>query len=229
MISNSARLRAKIELALPAFHGVTRRLWSSPDLATLYPEYLVLMHTLIRATVPLMETAVRQARQLADGDPVAAGVGAYLAKHIKEERGHDEWLRQDLAALGCDPDDLLRAMPRPSSAVLVGTQYYWVRHHHPVCLLGHIAVLEGYPPHPGLVDHIVERTRFPRTALRTLSRHAALDVRHRDELMATIDALPLTTAHTVAMGVSALHTVQCMVTVFEDLVSRPVAAGAVHG
>jgi hypothetical protein len=229
MISHSARLRAKIELALPAFHGQTRRLWSSPDLAARYPDYLVLMHTVIRATVPLMEVALEEASGRADDDPVAAGVAAYLTKHINEERGHDEWLRQDLAALGHDPGDLLSALPRPSTAALVGSQYYWVRHHHPVCLLGHIAVLEGYPPDPRLADLITARTGFPRAGMRTLIRHAALDRRHRDELMAAIDALPLTEEHAVAMGVSALHTVQCMVPVFEDLLALPVMAGAAHG
>ncbi|TDD14803.1 iron-containing redox enzyme family protein [Nonomuraea diastatica] len=220
MSSHSARLRAKIEMALPAFHGRTRRLWSSPDLKALYPEYLIMMHTLIRATVPLMETAIDQAGRLPADDPVAAGLRAYLTKHIREEQGHDDWLRQDLAALGRDPDEPLRAIPMTSVADLVGSQYYWVRHYHPVCLLGHVAVLEGYPPDPRLVDHIVDLTGFPRSAMRTLIRHAALDVRHRDELVAAIDSLPLTATHTVAMGVSALHTVQGMAAVIDDLLAR---------
>ncbi|NUR90990.1 MAG: hypothetical protein HOY71_43530 [Nonomuraea sp.] len=225
MISHSARLRAKIELALPAFHSRTRVLWSSPELKALYPEYLIMMHTLIRATVPLMETAIEESARLAGSDPVAAGVLAYLDKHVREERGHDEWLRQDLAALGRDPDEPLRRMPMTTVADLVGGQYYWVRHYHPVCLLGHVAVLEGYPPDPRLVDHVEELTGFPRTAMRTLIRHAALDVRHRDELMAAIDALPLTPTHTVAMGVSALHTVRGMAAVLEELLAVEVAHG----
>lgn len=229
MISHSARLRAKIELGLPAFHHVTRHLWSSPGLRARYPEYLVLMHTVIRATVPLMEVALERAGELAGDDPVAAGVAAYLAKHIDEERGHDAWLRQDLAAIGHESEEALAAIPRPAVAALVGSQYYWVRHHHPVCLLGHIAVLEGYPPDPRLADLIMRRTGFPRAGLRTLIRHAALDRRHRDELMAVIDALPLTPEHTVAMGVSALHTVHGVAAVFDDLMGPPVPAGAVDG
>lgn len=226
MTTPSARLRAKIGMALPIFHAPTRRLWSSPDLASYYPEYLVLMHTMIRATVPLMEVAVEQAHRLADHDPVAAGVETYLTRHIREEAGHDEWLRQDLDAIGHDPDQPLSVLPRPSTAALVGSQYYWVRHYHPVCLLGHIAVLEGYPPDPRLADLIMERTGYPRTGLRTLIRHAALDRRHRDELMETIDGLPLTAEHDAAMGVSALHTVRGMAEVFDDLLAAP--AGAAH-
>jgi pyrroloquinoline quinone (PQQ) biosynthesis protein C len=222
MPSHSARLRAKIDLALPAMRATTRRLWCSPDLAVLYPRYLVLMHTLIRATVPLMEAALGAADRLASGpqaDLVAAGVAEYLTRHIREESGHDEWLRQDLAALDLDPGQLLTVMPSPATAAVVGSQYYWARHYHPVCLLGHIAVLEGYPADPRLADVIAERTGYPRTAMRTLIRHSALDVRHRDELMAAIDALPLTEAHSAAMGISALHTMRYLLDIFDELIS----------
>jgi hypothetical protein len=216
---HSARLRAKIEIVRPALNASARRLWSGPDLTESYPAYLRMMHTMIRATVPLMEVAIEQARAADPArDPVAAGVDAYLSKHLEEERGHDEWLRQDLAAIGRDPDEVFVGMPLPSVAALVGSQYYWIRHYHPVCLLGHIAVLEGYPPDPALADHIMARTGYPRTGLRTLIRHAALDKRHRDELMAAIDGLPLRTADEHAIGLSALHTVQGLIAVLDDMI-----------
>jgi hypothetical protein len=41
--------------------------------------------------------------------------------------------------------------------------------------------------------------------------------------MAAIDSLPLTATHTVAMGVSALHTVQGMAAVIDDLLARTTA------
>jgi len=40
----------------------------------------------------------------------------------------------------------------------VGAQYYWIHHFHPVALLGYIAVLEGRPPSPTLVEELIERT-----------------------------------------------------------------------
>ena len=39
-------------------------------------------------------------------------------------------------------------MPPPSVAGLVGSQYYWILHHHPVAFLGYVALMEGYPPTP---------------------------------------------------------------------------------
>ncbi|GAA2086793.1 hypothetical protein GCM10009801_49380 [Streptomyces albiaxialis] len=207
MTRHSEVLRSKIDLLLPQLTATARRLWSSPRLDELYPEYLCMMHTAIRSTVPLMECALERSRQLAGHDPVAPALVTYLARHIREEAGHDEWLRQDLAALGRDPDEPLRRLPDGAVANLVGAQYYWIRHYHPVCLLGHVAVLEGNPPSRELPAEIMRRTGFPQAAFRTLERHAALDVRHRDELMRTIDDLPLTPQLNTAMGLSALHSV----------------------
>jgi hypothetical protein len=217
--SNSALLRGKIDLLAPGFFALTARVWNSPELPRLYPRYLVLLHTAIRATVPLMDLALARAEELAATDEVAAGLIGYLAKHRREERGHDEWVREDLRALGCPADELLAAMPGTAVATLVGAQYYWIRHHHPVCLLGHIAVLEGYPPAPALTDALRERTGYPPEAFRTLHRHAVLDIRHRDELLRTLDELPLTAEHHQALGVSALHTLQSTTRLFEELLA----------
>jgi len=215
--SNSSLLVSKIQLLMPRINALAGQVWESPDVAELYPRYLCLLHGAIRATVPLMEMALERSRALAATDPVAEGVAAYLAKHIREEQGHDEWVRQDLAAIGRDPDEPLRTMPGPSVANLVGAQYYWIRHHHPVCLLGHIAVLEGYPPPPAFAAVLRERTGYPWEGFRTLHRHAVLDVRHRDELRHALDDLPLAAEHHAALGVSALHTTHATAALFETL------------
>ncbi|MFE4604220.1 iron-containing redox enzyme family protein [Kitasatospora indigofera] len=216
---NSELVRAKIGLLMPGFSALTSRLWTSPSVAELYPRYLRLLHTAIRATVPLMDLALERSEALAPTDPVAAGLVGYLTKHRREERGHDDWVREDLAAIGRDPDTLLSAMPGTAVANLVGAQYYWIRHHHPVCLLGHIAVLEGYPPSPQLTGYLRERTGYPAEGFRTLHRHATLDVRHRDELLRFLDELPLQPEHHTAIGVSALHTLQATTVLFEELLA----------
>ncbi|MEV0122534.1 iron-containing redox enzyme family protein [Streptomyces sp. NPDC050703] len=203
---HSRVLLAKVELLLPRLAATSRELWDSPRLRDLYPEYLCMLHTAIRSTVPLMECALEEAEKRT-GDPAADVLATYLTRHIREEQGHDEWLRQDLDALGFDPREPLRRVPEAAVANLVGAQYYWIRHYHPACLLGHIAVLEGNPPAPGLVDELMRRTGYPRTGFRTLERHAALDVKHREELLRTIDGMPLTHDLATAVGLSALHSV----------------------
>jgi hypothetical protein len=211
----------KISLVFPAFGAATRRLWNSPELSAFYPEYLSTMHTIVRSSVPLMRTALDALRTTWWTDPIAPGLTSYSEHHIPEELGHDQWILEDLQALGRNPAVALDRIPSPAVANLVGSQYYWVRHYHPVCLLGHIAIMEGYPPAPVLIDELIRRTGFPRQAFRSLRRHATLDVRHRDDLFHLIDSLPLQLKHTSAMGLSALHTVSSLVTVFEAITEAP--------
>jgi hypothetical protein len=181
-----------------------------------------MLHGAVRATVPLMELSLERCQTLADIDPVARSMVPYLRKHMREERGHDEWLREDLAAIGHDPAKALRNPPTPAVANLVGSQYYWINHYHPVCLLGHILVLEGYPPSRELVGILMERTGYPRSGFRTLERHAILDVRHRDELMHTLDGLTLSLELQSALGVSALHTVGSAAIAIEEVLAPDV-------
>lgn len=217
MTTTSQQLRAKIQLVRPAFVDIAGRVWNFPDARRVYVEYLCTMHAIIRATVPVMQTALDRCRVLAPHDAVADAMVPYLEKHVPEEQGHDEWVRQDLDALGHDPDEPVRRMPKPAVARLVGAQYYWIHHYHPVCLLGHIAVMEGYPPTNEGVDDMMKRTGYPRTAFRSMIRHAALDQRHRDELLEAIDGMPLQPVHVATMGVAAFHTVTALVEVFEDV------------
>jgi hypothetical protein len=162
---------------------------------------------MIRASVPLMQVAMERSRQLAEADPVARALVTYFTKHIREEMHHDDWLLEDLAVLGFDSATLLTRVPHPSVAAMVGSQYYWINHYHPVGLLGYIAVMEGYPPTVEQVDELEARTGFPRAAFRTMLKHAQLDPHHRDDLNRLIDSLLLTSEQSGLVGVSALQTV----------------------
>jgi Iron-containing redox enzyme len=151
--------------------------------------------------VPLTEAALVRARELGD-EPLAA----YLKEHVDEELGHDETLLGDLELVGLPREAVLDRMPPPSVAALVGSQYYWIYHHHPVAFLGYVALMEGYPPTPELIETLVERTGFPREAFSTYVEHAELDPGHRDHLDRTIDSLPLQDRHEAALGISAIAT-----------------------
>jgi pyrroloquinoline quinone (PQQ) biosynthesis protein C len=215
--SESERLRDKIELVLPELIGASRRLVDDPRIADLYPEYLFTLHSVIRASVPLMETARERARKLAKEDPVCEILAPYLDEHIPEEADHDEWLLEDLELLGEDRSSVLARPPSPTVAATVGAQYYWILHYHPVALLGYIALLEGYPPSIELVDELVDRTGHSRAAFRTLIAHAELDPGHRDELDAVLDHLPVTREQSTAMGLSAIYSVQMLARAIDEL------------
>ena len=132
--------------------------------------------------MPLTEAALARARELGD-EPLAA----YLEEHVDEERGHDDTLLGDLELLGFPREAVLERMPSPRVAALVGSQYYWILHHHPVAFLGYVALMEGYPPTPDLITALIERTGHPRAAFTTYS-----SMQSSTPATATISIEPLT-------------------------------------
>ena len=177
-----------------------------PRLRELWPEYLVLQHQIIRATVPLTEAALERARELPEADPLREPLASYLDEHVDEELHHDDGLLDDLDSLGVSRAETLARFPPPTVATLVGAQYYWIHHHHPVVFLGYVALMEGYPPTPELLETLAARTGYPVEAFRTFAQHAELDPGHRDHLDRTLDALPLTERDESAIVASAATT-----------------------
>jgi pyrroloquinoline quinone (PQQ) biosynthesis protein C len=220
---NADALRLKIRLADASVAPVVAAFWSHPELRRLFPEYLFAVHSCIRASTPLMRAALERARESARTDPVANGLARYLDRHVHDEDGHDTWLLEDMEALGLRRDEILARVPSHRAACMVGSQYYWIHHVHPIAILGYIAVLEGQPPAVAELRDIREGTGLPAAAFRTLLEHAELDVDHAQELYDVIDALPLTAAHSGLVGTSALQTLEHMGGMFQDLLR---AAGA---
>jgi hypothetical protein len=213
----SATLRRKIEVLLPRFVDAGERLIEHPRVRELYPEYLFVSHGVIRASVPLMEAGLERARAEAGTDPACAALAPYLEEHIEEERDHDEWLLGDLEVLGLDRAAVLRRPPSPTVAGLVGAQYYWIFHYHPVVFLGYVSLLEGYPPSSELVERLQQRTGYPSGAFRTMLAHAELDPHHRDELNELLDSLPLTDEQQTALGLNAIWTVATFTQAIDEL------------
>ncbi|MGN9844160.1 hypothetical protein ACTMTI_39145 [Nonomuraea sp. H19] len=204
----SRMLRATISLAEPALLAASARLWRANDLGRRYPEYLRVMHAVIQATVPLLTAARDRSHDL--GHDRLAG---YFEEHAREEAGHDEWLKEDLAAIG----QPTTGTPPPVVAELVGPQYYWVLHHHPVSLLGYIAVMEGHPPTAALITHLERLTGYPRAAFRTMRSHAELDIEHRDAVDHLLDQLTLDSTTGLALRTSALHSMRMTTELFSRL------------
>lgn len=220
----ATRLTDKLRLAMPPMTDGLGSMWDSGSVRDTYLEYLRVMHGMIRASVPLMLVATELCLQRTH-DAVASALGVYLGRHIREEYGHDDWVAQDYQTSGGDPAELPTLPVGGAVAGLVGAQYYWMRHVHPIALLGYIAVLEGYPPAPAIVDTLASRSGLPRTAFQTLERHAILDQRHRSDLHRVIDELPLQPHHEELIGISALHTAAGIRQVARDVRARMAAIG----
>jgi hypothetical protein len=219
-ISNSRRLRQYIEQVLPELGASTSAIVSHPQLRELYPKWMITIHQMIRATVPLMRTALQRCRELEDSDPVAAAMVPYFIQHIREEMHHDDWLLEDLEFLGVPRAEVLRRMPSSSVASLIGGHYYWIYHHHPVAKLGQIAVVEGYPPSVEMINLLAARTGYARPAFRTLEKHCHLDTHHRDEFDEALDRMPLEEEHHAILERSALHTVRTAARAYREVLKQ---------
>lgn len=217
--ATSVRIRSSIALLENELSWVGGRIWRHPDLRNIYPEYLIALHMMIRTSVPLMEAAHRECLPLAErGDEVARHLARYLDRHIDEERGHDDWLLEDLELIGVPRATVLARVPRYDIACLTGAQYYYVFHHHPIALLGYIATIEGYPPLEELAHVAADATGYPLTAFRTIRKHANLDVFHRRELDEMIDELPLDEAQVELVNTAAIRTMGAVIHMLASMI-----------
>lgn len=212
----SQLLRTKTRLVSARLDELTSSLWLHPNLRACMPEVLVVLHQVARGSVSLMEAALAEARSRA-GDRVAERLAAYLERHIPEEVGHDVWFLDDLEVLGVDRGTVVGRIAKPSVARLIGAQHYWARQAHPVAVLGYIATIEGNPPTVSGLDGIMARTGLPRDAFRAWLHHARFDPGHRADVDEAIDSLVLDATHASLVSVSALHTVNALESVFEEL------------
>jgi hypothetical protein len=207
-LSNSAHLRLTISLAEPHVNYLSALFWNYEHLDELFPEYLFTLHCSMRATVPLLEAAAARSEVLSSADPVAAKLTPYFLQHAREELHHDEWLLEDMQAVGIDTTAVLRRLPPADVAEMIGAQHYWVRHAHPISVLGCFAVLEGDPPQKETLNRVMRERGIPQEALRTLLKHAELDPHHSSDLDRVLDDLPLEHDHLELLGISSLHTIE---------------------
>ena len=203
--SFSARLRIKLQLAYGSKEGKNTTLPSGQNAPAWFRDYLIVTHSIIRSSVPLMQAAYGRCCDLSEEGKLMTELRKYYKKHIQEEMNHDEWLLDDLESIGVSRQESLLRKPLQTVAELVGSQYYWIYYWHPVCLLGYISFLEGDPPKKELIDQLQKITGYPKTAFRTLAKHSDLDPHHRDELNELLETLPLTAKYEQWITSNALY------------------------
>lgn len=136
---------------------------------------LTFVHNVITASEGLLRAAC---------DRSIGGLKAYFAEHLKEEAGHERWLRRDL--LSADVD--VSALPiSPEAVAMAGSQYYLIHHVDPAALLGYMAVLECFPIDGEALDAL-ERMHG-KTLCRTLRYHAEHDIEHGADVLDEVDRL----------------------------------------
>lgn len=216
---NSEIVRGKIRLFDQQLGLASYNFWHHPAFPRVYREYIFQSHSIIRASVPLMEAAERACGlpQHAD-DPALQGFARYLRKHIPEETGHADWILDDGEAMGLDRAEIQARLPGEAATQVVGVQYYWIEHYNPIALIGHIATLEGNPPTTELVEEVAAKHGLSLDCFSSFIYHARIDPQHGRDLDEVLDALPLTADHLALIGVSSLRTIGLMTRIMNGIV-----------
>lgn len=219
--SPSQRLRQALTLTALSLAGTHNiRLFDNPRIREIYPRYLLSLYPGTRAAVPLIIAARDAVLNSSDRDsPRSRALAAYYTKRIPEELGHDEWVLEDLARLGISESDVKSHSYPPSTAALVGSQYFYINHGQPVALLGYMGVLEGFPPIESELRATAERTGYPLESFRTLRKHGNLDIHHRDDLNIFLDSAPLSEQDMVLVITNAIATYERAAAMIAEVVT----------
>ena len=134
------------------------------------------------ASENLISCAIEQLKML-DHSIYRDNLLSYFYIHLEEERGHDEWLANDLEAHGVDISGY-----DCNAMAMIGSQYYMIYHRHPCCLLGYMAVVEGTPTPIEEIEKL-ERA-YGRRLFRFARFHAIKDQEHKVDLFNQIDNVP---------------------------------------
>ena len=154
----------------------------------LYLEFLSQAYHHVKHTAPLLAFAASRC----DSDD--RHYQSALFEYIEEERGHEEWILEDIEALHGDPMSVRQSSPYFPCKIMVGHAYYLVDRVSPYGLLGMIHVLEGMAV--ALAGNAVRaiRKNIPTTSdagFKYLTTHSDLDVEHTklfEKLINEIDA-----------------------------------------
>jgi len=219
-LTNSDVLWKKIHLAEHRLFAATYLFWNHPDLPSLLPEFLLQAHCIMRNSITLMAVARDLALARPTADFVASKLAAYMEVHLEEERGHDQWLRDDIQTLGFTELEILHSQPCTAVVNFIGAQYFWMTHVHPVAVMGYLILMEGYAPVASQLEDIRIRSGAPATAFRCLLRHAEDDPSHLADLNRTLDGMELSAEQERAIGMCAFAAIDGLAAMFEELLER---------
>lgn len=117
------------------------------------------------------------------GNKFSAKLSEYYWRHLEEEQDEVQILKQDLDAANIPVGD-----PDRFSMAMIGSQYYMIKHVHPVALLGYLAVQEADPTPLAAVETL-ERL-YGKKLFRFLRMHAIKDQEHKKEILELLDETP---------------------------------------
>lgn len=103
-----------------------------------------------------------------------------ISEYIEEEKGHEEWILNDIEAAGGDKEAARNAAPNLETQVLVAYNYDYIARKNPIGFLGMVFMLESTSiqiANHG-ADAVKTKLGLPQTAFTYLYSHGALDIEH---------------------------------------------------
>jgi len=116
----------------------------------------------------------------------------HLYEHMHEEMGHEQWVMNDLEAVGVDPDVVRVHPPAPDTLALNGYNYWAADRRHPCSVLGMMYVLEVIASVYGgsFSDAIRESLLLEgERGVSFISSHATMDAEHMAELRTILNTI----------------------------------------
>ena len=101
----------------------------------LYIDFLTEAYHHIKHTFPLLALAASRTSDERYQDA--------LVEYMKEERGHEKWILDDIRSVGGNPDAVRTCRPGLPCQIIVGYAYYAIERISPYAFLGSVHVLEG--------------------------------------------------------------------------------------
>lgn len=180
------KLQSETSMARERFLAIplVRQALSSGGSRALYIDFLAQAYHHVKHTFRLLALAA----SLTNDEVYQTALFHYM----KEERGHEKWILDDIRTLGGDAEAVETGRPGIACQVMVGHAYYVIEHVSPYALLGMVHVLEGLSV---MLAHKVEGA--VRQSLDTdgeggfsyLNSHGSLDVDHVEMFKTLINQL----------------------------------------
>jgi pyrroloquinoline quinone (PQQ) biosynthesis protein C len=126
-----------------------------------------------------------------------ANVRDFLYRHMHEEAGHEQWVLNDLEAVGVSREHTIARSASANVLALLGYNYWASDRKHPCSVLGMMYVLEVLAAvYGGPFSTTIRETLFLEGERGTsfLSSHASLDAAHMVELRNILNQLTLADA-----------------------------------
>ena len=153
---------------------------------TRYRRFLMELHPVVWHFNPVTAAAVSRMGER------EAPLRDFLYRHMHEEAGHDEWLLQDLEAVGGRAADVRRHVPGVATRCLVAFNHWQADRGRPAGVLGMLYALEVIASVYAGAFAAALRDRLFLDGDRGVSflvSHASLDSRHMAELREVLDAV----------------------------------------